>query len=95
VRSIRPLNWFASLRQRARAAARRKTLPATWNQPFTGVFVAMDATTGAKWHFQSGPHGQWDMDSTLATMADVVQGSRGRVIYYGTKQGRTFVIDRI
>ena len=64
---------------------------------FSMTLVALDATTGAyKWHFQSGPHGQWDMDNTHnPTMADVtINGQPRKVIYYGTKQGRTFVIDR-
>ena len=64
---------------------------------FSNSLVALDATTGAyKWHFQSNLHGQWDMDNTHnPTMADVtINGQPRKVIYYGTKQGRTFVIDR-
>ena len=64
---------------------------------FSAALVAMDATTGAyKWHFQSNLHGQWDMDNTHnPSMADVtINGQLRKVIYYGTKQGRTFVIDR-
>jgi len=64
---------------------------------FSSALVAMDAKTGAyKWHFQSVHHGQWDMDNTNnPTIADVtVNGQPRKVIYYGTKQGRTFVLDR-
>jgi len=71
-------------------------------RPGTNLFgnslVALDATTGAyKWHFQSNLHGQWDMDNTHnPTQADVtINGQPRKVIYYGTKQGRTFVIDRV
>jgi quinohemoprotein ethanol dehydrogenase len=64
---------------------------------FSSAMVAMDAKTGAyKWHFQSVHHGQWDMDNTTnSALADVTIGGQPRkVIYYGTKQGRTFVLDR-
>ncbi len=64
---------------------------------FSSSLVAMDAKTGAyKWHFQSLHHGQWDMDNTNnPTVADVtINGQLRKVIYYGTKQGRTFVLDR-
>jgi glucose dehydrogenase/plastocyanin len=64
---------------------------------FSSALVALDAKTGAyKWHFQSVHHGQWDMDNTNnPTVADVtINGQLRKVIYYGTKQGRTFVLDR-
>jgi glucose dehydrogenase/plastocyanin len=64
---------------------------------FSSSMVALDAKTGAyKWHFQSVHHGQWDMDNTNnPTLADVtINGQPRKVIYYGTKQGRTFVLDR-
>jgi quinohemoprotein ethanol dehydrogenase len=64
---------------------------------FSSTLVAMDATTGAyKWHFQSVHHGQWDMDNTNnPTLANVmIDGVQRKVVYYGTKQGRTFVLDR-
>jgi glucose dehydrogenase len=64
---------------------------------FSSALVAMDATTGAyKWHFQSVHHGQWDMDNTTnSVLANVtIDGQPRKVIYYGTKQGRTFVLDR-
>jgi quinohemoprotein ethanol dehydrogenase len=64
---------------------------------FSSSLVAIDAKTGAyKWHFQSVHHGQWDMDNTNnPTLADVkVGGAPKKVVYYGTKQGRTFVLDR-
>jgi quinohemoprotein ethanol dehydrogenase len=64
---------------------------------FSSSLVAIDAKTGAyKWHFQSVHHGQWDMDNTNnPTLADVtIGGVPKKVVYYGTKQGRTFVLDR-
>jgi len=64
---------------------------------FTNSVVAMDARTGAyKWHFQSVRHDIWDMDNVHAPLlADVlISGQRRKVIYYGSKQGHTFVLDR-
>jgi len=64
---------------------------------FSSSLVAIDTTTGAyKWHFQSVHHGQWDMDNTHPpVLADVTIGGQLRkVVYYGSKQGRTFVLDR-
>jgi glucose dehydrogenase/plastocyanin len=64
---------------------------------FSSSLVALDATTGAyKWHYQSVHHGQWDMDNThVPVLADVTIGGQLRhVVYYGSKQGRTFVLDR-
>jgi outer membrane protein assembly factor BamB/plastocyanin len=64
---------------------------------FSSSLVAIDDTTGEyKWHFQSVHHGQWDMDNTNnPTLADVtINGQLRKVVYYGTKQGRTFVLDR-
>ena len=64
---------------------------------FSNAIVAVNAATGEyKWHFQSNLHGQWDMDNTTnPTMADVtIDGQPRKVIYHGTKQGRTFVLDR-
>jgi plastocyanin len=64
---------------------------------FTNSVVAMDARTGAyKWHFQSVRHDIWDMDNVHAPLlADVmVDGQRRKLIYYGSKQGHTFVLDR-
>jgi glucose dehydrogenase/plastocyanin len=64
---------------------------------FSSALVAMDAKTGEyKWHFQSVHHGIWDMDNTHApVLADVtIGGQPKKVVYYGSKQGRTFVLDR-
>jgi quinohemoprotein ethanol dehydrogenase len=64
---------------------------------FANSIVAMDAKTGAyKWHFQSVRHDIWDMDNVHAPLlADVmIGGQRRKVLYYGSKQGHTFVLDR-
>jgi glucose dehydrogenase/plastocyanin len=64
---------------------------------FTNSVVAMDAKTGQyKWHFQSVHHDIWDMDNVHAPLlADTtVEGQRKKLIYYGSKQGRIFVLDR-
>jgi len=64
---------------------------------FTNSVMAIDARTGAyKWHFQSVRHDIWDMDNVHAPLlADVmIGGQRRKVIYYGSKQGHTFVLDR-
>jgi quinohemoprotein ethanol dehydrogenase len=64
---------------------------------FTNSVVAIDAKTGAyKWHFQSVRHDIWDMDNVHApTLADVrIDGKARKVIYYGSKSGHQFVLDR-
>ncbi len=64
---------------------------------FSSSLVALDAKTGEyKWHFQSVHHGIWDMDNTHPpVLADVtINGEVRKVVYYGSKQGRTFVLDR-
>ena len=64
---------------------------------FSSSLVAIDAKTGEyKWHFQSVHHGIWDMDNTHPpVLADVtINGQLRKVVYYGSKQGRTFVLDR-
>lgn len=64
---------------------------------FANSVVAIDAKTGAyKWHFQSVHHDTWDMDNVHAPLlADVtIGGQRRKAIYYGSKQGRTFILDR-
>lgn len=64
---------------------------------FSDSLVALDLKTGAyKWHFQSIRHDIWDMDNVHAPLlADVmVDGRRRKAIYYGSKQGHTFVLDR-
>ena len=64
---------------------------------FTNSVVALDAKTGKyKWHFQSVRHDIWDMDNVHPPLlADVmVSGVRRKLIYYGSKQGHIFVLDR-
>ena len=64
---------------------------------FGNSVVAIDAKTGKyKWHFQSVRHDIWDLDNVHAPLlADVmIAGQRKKVIYYGSKQGRVFVLDR-
>jgi glucose dehydrogenase len=64
---------------------------------FGNSIVALDATTGKyKWHFQSVHHDTWDLDNVHAPLlADVkIKGQTRQVLYYGSKQGRTFVLDR-
>lgn len=64
---------------------------------FTNSVVALDAKTGKyKWHFQSVRHDIWDMDNVHPPLlADVVvNGVRRKLIYYGSKQGQIFVLDR-
>ena len=64
---------------------------------FTNSLVALDLKTGAyKWHFQSVRHDIFDMDNVhTPSMADVtIGGQRRKVIYYGSKSGLQFVLDR-
>jgi glucose dehydrogenase/plastocyanin len=64
---------------------------------FGNSIVALDAKTGAyKWHFQSIRHDIWDMDNTHApVLADVrIRGKMRKALYYGSKSGHTFVLDR-
>ena len=64
---------------------------------FGNSVVALDAKTGKyKWHFQSVRHDIWDMDNVHnPLLADVmIGGQRKKVIYYGSKQGHFFVLDR-
>ena len=64
---------------------------------FSSSLVALDAKTGQyKWHFQSNHHGHWDMDNTHPpVLADVsIGGSVKKLVYYGSKSGETFVLDR-
>lgn len=64
---------------------------------FTSSLVALDMKTGAyKWHFQSVKHDVWDMDNVhTPSLADVQIGGQNRkVIYYGSKSGHQFVLDR-
>ena len=64
---------------------------------FSSSLVAIDAKTGLyKWHFQSVHHGIWDMDNTHPpVLADVtINGQLRKAVYYGSKGGMTFVLDR-
>ena len=59
--------------------------------------VAVDLKTGDyRWHYQSIPHDVWDMDNVHPpTLADVVvAGEEQKVIFYGSKSGHQFVLDR-
>ncbi|GAB3605199.1 hypothetical protein GCM10027413_06080 [Conyzicola nivalis] len=64
---------------------------------FSSTLVAVDAATGDyKWHYQSIRHDVWDMDNvhppTLANIA--VAGEPRKVLFYGSKSGHQFVLDR-
>ncbi|PZF85619.1 dehydrogenase [Jiangella anatolica] len=64
---------------------------------FSSTMVAVDAKTGEyKWHYQSIHHDVWDMDNVHPpTLADiVVDGETRRVVFYGSKSGHHFVLDR-
>ncbi|MEV5070777.1 PQQ-binding-like beta-propeller repeat protein [Microbacterium sp. LMI12-1-1.1] len=64
---------------------------------FSSTMVAVDAMTGAyKWHYQSIHHDVWDMDNVHPpTLADiVVGGEEKKVVFYGSKSGHQFVLDR-
>jgi quinohemoprotein ethanol dehydrogenase len=64
---------------------------------FSDTIVAVDLKTGAyKWHYQSIRHDIWDMDNVHPpTLADIkVQGQPRKVLFYGSKSGHQFVLDR-
>ncbi|MCP2635500.1 PQQ-binding-like beta-propeller repeat protein [Microbacterium sp. HD4P20] len=64
---------------------------------FSSTLVAVDSTTGDyKWHYQSIRHDVWDMDNVHPpTLADVeVDGQERKVLFYGSKSGHQFVLDR-
>ncbi|MDF2828230.1 MAG: dehydrogenase [Mycobacterium sp.] len=64
---------------------------------FSSTLVAADADTGEyKWHYQSIRHDVWDMDNVHPpTLADVeVDGEERKVLFYGSKSGHQFVLDR-
>jgi quinohemoprotein ethanol dehydrogenase len=64
---------------------------------FGSSLVALDLKTGKyKWHFQSIRHDIWDLDNVHApTLADVtIGGQLKKVVYYGSKGGHQFVLDR-
>ena len=65
---------------------------------FAESIVCLDAATGQrKWHFQGVHHGLWDYDfgspPTLATIT--VDGSRIDAVAQVSKQGFTYVLDRV
>ncbi|WP_127793468.1 PQQ-binding-like beta-propeller repeat protein [Agromyces sp. LHK192] len=64
---------------------------------FSSTMVAVDAATGEyRWHYQSIHHDVWDMDNVHPpTLADiVVDGQERKVVFYGSKSGHQFVLDR-
>ena len=64
---------------------------------FASTMVAVDLKTGDyKWHYQSIHHDVWDMDNVHPpTLADIRVGGRERqVVFYGSKSGHQFVLDR-
>lgn len=64
---------------------------------FSDTLVAVDAATGDyKWHYQSIHHDIWDMDNVHApNLADIeIDGVERQVIFYGSKSGHQFVLDR-
>ena len=64
---------------------------------FSSTMVAVDAATGEyKWHYQSIHHDVWDMDNVHPpTLADIeVDGEERKVVFYGSKSGHQFVLDR-
>jgi glucose dehydrogenase len=64
---------------------------------FASTMVAVDMKTGQyKWHYQSIRHDVWDMDNVHPpTLADIKVGGRERqVVFYGSKSGHQFVLDR-
>ncbi len=64
---------------------------------FASTMVAVDMKTGEyKWHYQSIRHDVWDMDNVHPpTLADItVNGETREVVFYGSKSGHQFVLDR-
>jgi quinohemoprotein ethanol dehydrogenase len=64
---------------------------------FGNSIVAVDLKTGAyKWHFQSVRHDIFDMDNVHSpVLADVMVGGQPKkVLYYGSKSHKTFILDR-
>jgi quinoprotein glucose dehydrogenase len=65
---------------------------------FSESLVALDARTGNRvWHFQLTHHGLWDYDPPAApVLGDIqVDGRRVKAVVQVTKQGFTFVFDRV
>ncbi|GGF49880.1 hypothetical protein GCM10011519_24840 [Marmoricola endophyticus] len=64
---------------------------------FANCIVALDAKSGKRqWHFQSVHHDIWDYDNVMApVLADVkVKGRKRKVVVYGSKVGKYFILDR-
>ena len=64
---------------------------------FSTTLVALDAESGEyAWHYQSIRHDIWDMDNVHPpTLADIeVDGEERQVLFYGSKSGHQFVLDR-
>lgn len=65
---------------------------------FTESLVCLDARTGERvWHFQMVHHGIWDFDNPAApNLLDIeVDGRRIKAVAQVTKQGFTYVFDRV
>jgi len=65
---------------------------------FAETLVCLDAATGKrKWHFQTTHHGLWDYDLTATPnlVTITVNGRRIDAVAEVTKQGFTFVFDRV
>ena len=65
---------------------------------FSETLVCLDAATGQrKWHFQTVHHGLWDYDlnSPPHLMTITVDGKRIDVVAQLSKQGFTYVFDRV
>jgi len=65
---------------------------------FSTSLVALDSRTGARvWHFQMIHHDIWDWDNpTVPILADIeVEGTPRKIVAQLTKQGFTYVFDRI
>jgi len=65
---------------------------------FANTLLALDAATGKRvWHFQTVHHDLWDRDlpspPTLATIR--ANGKTSDVVVHVTKQGFTFIFDRV
>ena len=68
------------------------------NNLFAESVVCLNAATGERvWHFQTVHHGLWDYDNPAPpNLVDItVDGKRIKAVAQVTKQGFTFVLDRI
>jgi quinoprotein glucose dehydrogenase len=68
------------------------------NNLFAESLVCLDAATGVRrWHFQIAHHGLWDYDPPAAPILTTltVRGRRIDAVVQLTKQGFTFVFDRV